>query len=418
MTKSKHIPKRRFPGFEGKWEEVFLGKLGNAQSGIGFPDSEQGGKVGIPFYKVSDMNNQGNEHEMVFANNYVTIEQIKQRSWKPIQDVPAILFAKVGAAVLLNRKRLCSIPFLMDNNTMAFSIDTSKFDTNFAKTIFETIDLTSLVQVAALPSYNARDVESILVSVPSILEQEKIGEFFQKIDSLITIHQHKLDKLKNLKKAYLAEMLPTKGESVPKRRFPGFEGEWEKHRLISLCDVFSDGDWIEAKDQSNSGIRLLQTGNVGITEYLAKSGNMKWISEETFENLHCKEVMPGDILISRLPDPAGRACIVPNTGQKMITSVDCTIVRTRSEISNSFLVQYLSSTLYFNEVSTCLAGGTRQRISRSNLADIMINIPTSKMEQDKIGHFFQNLDNSIALQQQKLDKLNNLKKAYLNELFV
>ena len=301
---------------------------------------------------------------------------------------------------------------------MAFSIDTSKFDTNFAKTIFETIDLTSLVQVGALPSYNARDVESILVSVPSILEQEKIGEFFQKIDSLITIHQHKLDKLKNLKKAYLAEMLPTKGESVPKRRFPGFEGEREKHRLISLCDVFSDGDWIEAKDQSNSGIRLLQTGNVGITEYLAKSGNMKWISEETFENLHCKEVMPGDILISRLPDPAGRACIVPNTGQKMITSVDCTIVRTRSEISNSFLVQYLSSTLYFNEVSTCLAGGTRQRISRSNLADIMINIPTSKMEQDKIGHFFQNLDNSIALQQQKLDKLNNLKKAYLNELFV
>ncbi|QGU81754.1 hypothetical protein BSR19_11560 (plasmid) [Streptococcus salivarius] len=205
-AEGERVPKRRFSGFEGEWEEVLLGRLGNAQSGIGFPDSEQGGKVGIPFYKVSDMNNQGNEHEMVFANNYVTIEQINQRSWKPIQDVPAIFFAKVGAAVLLNRKRLCSIPFLMDNNTMAFSIDTSKIDTNFAKTIFETIDLPSLIQVGALPSYNARDVESILVSVPSLPEQEKIGEFFQKLDKSISIQQQKLDKLNDLKKAYLNEL--------------------------------------------------------------------------------------------------------------------------------------------------------------------------------------------------------------------
>ncbi|MFR3855887.1 MAG: restriction endonuclease subunit S, partial [Streptococcus salivarius] len=107
----ERVPKRRFPGFEGEWEQMLLGKIGKAQSGIGFPDSEQGGKVGIPFYKVSDMNNNGNEHEMVFANNYVTLEQMSQRGWKAIHDVPAIFFAKVGAAVLLNRKRLCRVPF-------------------------------------------------------------------------------------------------------------------------------------------------------------------------------------------------------------------------------------------------------------------------------------------------------------------
>ena len=205
-AEGERVPKRRFPGFEGEWEVNLLGKLGKAQSGVGFPDSEQGGKVGVPFYKVSDMNNTGNEHEMVCANNYVTLEQINQRGWKPINDVPAIFFAKVGAAVLLNRKRLCNVPFLLDNNTMAFSIDTSKIDTNFAKTIFETIDLTALVQIGALPSYNAKDVESISVLIPSKNEQKRIGEFVQKLDKSISLQQEKLDKLKDMKKAYLNEL--------------------------------------------------------------------------------------------------------------------------------------------------------------------------------------------------------------------
>lgn len=205
-AEGERVPKRRFPGFEGEWEQMLLGKIGKAQSGIGFPDSEQGGKVGIPFYKVSDMNNNGNEHEMVFANNYVTLEQMSQRGWKAIHDVPAIFFAKVGAAVLLNRKRLCRVPFLMDNNTMAFSLDTSKVDTNFAKTMFETVDLTSLVQIGALPSYNTREVESISVLVPATKEQEQIGDFFHKLDNSISLQQQKLDKLNDLKKAYLNEL--------------------------------------------------------------------------------------------------------------------------------------------------------------------------------------------------------------------
>ena len=205
-AEGERVPKRRFPGFEGEWEQMLLGKIGKAQSGIGFPDSEQGGQVGIPFYKVSDMNNNGNEHEMVFANNYVTLEQMSQRGWKAIHDVPAIFFAKVGAAVLLNRKRLCRVPFLMDNNTMAFSLDTSKVDTNFAKTMFETVDLTSLVQIGALPSYNTREVESISVLVPATKEQEQIGDFFHKLDNSISLQQQKLDKLNDLKKAYLNEL--------------------------------------------------------------------------------------------------------------------------------------------------------------------------------------------------------------------
>ena len=191
-----NIPEIRFKGFTDPWEQRKLGEVGKCQSGIGFPDVEQGGKTGTPFYKVSDMNNYGNEQEMTCANNYVTDEQIVRKNWKPITEVPAVIFAKVGAAIMLNRKRLCRFPFLLDNNTMAYKFG-EKWDTNFGKTLFEKIDLTELVQVGALPSYNATDVENLDIKMPiDINEQKVIGEFFAKLDNLITLHQRELDKLK------------------------------------------------------------------------------------------------------------------------------------------------------------------------------------------------------------------------------
>ena len=188
------------------WEQRKLGELGKARSGVGFPDKEQGGKIGIPFFKVSDMNLIGNENEMTVANNYVTETQIKIHNWMPIDRVPAIFFAKVGAAVMLNRKRLCLVPFLLDNNTMAYSLDLTKWDTNFAKTLFETINLPSLVQVGALPSYNTGDIEALHLRLPSISEQVQIGLFFKYIDVLITLHQRKLEHLQLLKKALLQQL--------------------------------------------------------------------------------------------------------------------------------------------------------------------------------------------------------------------
>ena len=243
-----------------------------------------------------------------------------------------------------------------------------------------------LCQYQKLSQGNSKDTQTIRfdrfaeiqVSMPSCLEQNTIGVLFDSIDNLITLHQCE------------------RGENRET-----ITGSWEQRKLSSLCEKFTDGDWIESKDQSDSGVRLVQTGNVGVAEYLDKPNNKKWISAETFDRLHCEEVFPGDILISRLPEPAGRACIMPLLGTKMITAVDCTIVRTAPDVSNMFLVQYLSSQSYFDEVNTCLAGGTRQRISRSNLAEFDVPIPSEKTEQDVIGAFFGYLDNHITLHQRK-----------------
>ena len=192
--------------FPFSWEQRKLGEVGRARSGVGFPDTEQGGTSGTPFFKVSDMNNAGNENEMTVANNYVTEAQIAARRWSPIEELPAIFFAKVGAAVMLNRKRLCRFPFLLDNNTMAYSLSKEFWDADFAKALFETVDLTSLVQVGALPSYNAGDVEAMEVKLPKVSEQRLVGAYFRQLDILITLHQRKLEKLQAIKRSMLEKM--------------------------------------------------------------------------------------------------------------------------------------------------------------------------------------------------------------------
>ena len=203
--KDEFKPKVRYKNFSDAWEQRKLGEVGKTQSGIGFPNKEQGGHQGIPFFKVSDMNNEGNEFEMKISNNYVTEIQITNRKWKPISGVPAVIFAKVGAALMLNRKRLVKVPFLIDNNTMAY-IFNKKWDPYFGKILFDTLNLPRYAQIGALPSFNGSDIENIKVMLPNLEEQQMLSQFFQNIDSLITLHQRKLEKLKQLKKFLLQNM--------------------------------------------------------------------------------------------------------------------------------------------------------------------------------------------------------------------
>ena len=206
-VKEKIVPVLRFANFvDLSWKKQKLGDVGKAKTGIGFPNQEQGGKEGIPFYKVSDMNNPGNETTMISSNNYVSVEQIKRNGWNIIKDVPAIFFAKVGAAVLLNRKRICKVPFLLDNNTMAYCMNQSYLDPQFTKILFETINLPSLTQMGALPSYNASDIESFSVNIPSMTEQKRIAKLFYDVDNLIIDQKKKIKKLKQTKKFLLQNM--------------------------------------------------------------------------------------------------------------------------------------------------------------------------------------------------------------------
>ena len=151
---------------------------------------------------------------------------------------------------------------------------------------------------------------------------------------------------------------------------------WEARSLDQICEVFADGDWIESKDQSPSGIRLVQTGNVGNGVFKDRAEKARYISEDTFRRLRCTEVLEGDCLVSRLPDPVARSCLIPLLSEKCITAVDCTIIRfDRSKIMPELFNYFSQSREYAAAVAGFVGGATRQRISRKNLGLLKIPLP-------------------------------------------
>lgn len=199
-------PEKRFAEFTKPWKKYSLSDLGYIVSGSGFPNSEQGGKEGTMFLKVSDMNLLNNSVTINSANNYVSDSQIKKNKWAVISQTPAIIFAKVGAALLLNRKRLVKEKFLIDNNMMAFILG-KHLNTEFTNILFKTIYFPQYAQTGALPSMNDFIVEKIEVTIPTLEEQEKIGNLFTNLDQQILIKKNKLAKLKKIKKSYLNALI-------------------------------------------------------------------------------------------------------------------------------------------------------------------------------------------------------------------
>jgi len=156
--------------------------------------------------------------------------------------------------------------------------------------------------------------------------------------------------------------------------------------LGEVAEMFIDGDWIESKDQSDTGIRLIQTGNVGFGEYLDKGDKARFITDEKFKELNCTEVFEGDVLISRLPDPVGRACLVPKINSRMITAVDCTIVRFNpNKLMSKLFVNLTKTENYYKNIFQYLTGASRQRISRSNLYQIKIPLPPLSVQQEIVA---------------------------------
>ena len=171
------------------------------------------------------------------------------------------------------------------------------------------------------------------------------------------------------------------GEAEPEGR----ASVCETQRLGDVCTLLTDGDWIESKDQSPDGIRLVQTGNVGFGRFENKEKHSRFITVDTFRRLRCTEIFPGDVLISRLPDPVGRACIVPDIGQRMITAVDCSIARFDERVDTEYFVLYSQSLQYDFAISEKLTGSTRQRISRSNLSQIEIPVPSFAVQREVVA---------------------------------
>lgn len=188
-----------------------------------------------------------------------------------------------------------------------------------------------------------------------------------------------------------------------------------KRTVNSPASSFIDGDWIESDVITSDGIRYLTTGNVGAIDY--KEQGSGFISEETFRELNCTEVFPGDILISRLNEPIGRACIVPDLGYRIVVAVDNVIYRPNNELyDNKFLVYQMNCLPYAENANFIARGSTMPRISRTMLGSIKICVPPL-IEQKKIASYLDKkcdkINSAIDTQKKKIELLNELKQTII-----
>ena len=344
------------------------------------------------------MNLEGNELQLRQANNYVTDEQIERKRWKPINEVPAMFFAKVGAAVLLNRKRLVDEPFLLDNNTMAYSFDRQLWDVAFGRILFDGLDLTSLVQVGALPSYNASDVESMEVTIPlRIEEQSRIGLFFQKLDSLITLHQRKVDKLKTVKQSLLEKMFPREGENVPEIRFEGFTDPWEQRRLGEIAHRV-----IRKNEEGVSDLPLTISAQLGLVD-----------QRDFFSSQVASRDLRGYYLLKKGEFAYNKSTSgdSPWGAVKRLTRYEKGCLSTLyicfglDEGDPAFLVTYYETNRWHKGIRMIAAEGARNHgllnIAPIDFFETKLTLPSEIEEQSRIGLFFQKLDSLITLHQRE-----------------
>ena len=218
--------------------------------------------------------------------------------------------------------------------------------------------------------------------LPDLETQRKLAEVLWSINDTMEAYKNLISATDELVKSQFIE------------QFGSYLGDETRCATVEqVCTVFADGDWIESKDQADDGIRLIQTGNVGNGVYLDKGERARYIDEETFVRLNCTEVLPNDILISRLPDPVGRACIIPDGLGKSITAVDCSIVRLKSHVLPEFFVAYTMTTLYAAQIGSSVTGSTRKRISRKNLGQVVIPTPDID-QQEQFAAFVRQSDKS------------------------
>lgn len=272
-------------------------------------------------------------------------------------------------------------------------------------------DYISNVNVAAAQAnLSLENVADLPMVLPPLPEQRKIAAALSDVDEMIAALEKLIEKKRKIKTGAMQRLL------TAKTRLPGFKGAWVEKRLGDCAEVFCDGDWIESADQSDVGIRLVQTGNVGEGVFLDKADKKRFISEATFKRLNCCEIFAGDVLVSRLPDPAGRACRLPPSSERRITAVDCTIIRFNDLLAAEYFVAFSQTAGYYKQIDEQMAGSTRQRISRKALGDVVVSCPPTLAEQKAIAKVLGDMDEEIAALEAELAKTRQLKQGMMQEL--
>ena len=379
-NKDKNIPKRRFKEFENAdaWELRKLGEVGTVAMCRRIFKEQTSEHGEIPFYKIGTF---GGPPDAFIAREL--FEEFKDKySYPNIGDILISASGSIGRAV----EFLGEDEYFQDSNIVWLKHD-GKINNIFLKQFYSIVKWSGIEGSTIKRLYN-ENILNTEIALPTLAEQEAIGTFFSTLDQHITLHQRKLDKLKSVKQAYLSEMFPAEGERVPKRRFPGFTDDWELRKLVNEVLFVGTG---------KSKFSALEFGEFEILGSTSVIG---------YDNSYDYE---GDfILTARVGANAGE--LYRHSGKVKIS--DNTVFIQGDGLDFIFYI------LQHFDIKKLSFGTGQPLVKASELKELKILMPVSVKERNHVGTFFSTLDRHITLHQRKLEKLKNLKKALLNELFV
>ncbi|HFU4207909.1 TPA: restriction endonuclease subunit S [Streptococcus suis] len=384
MTKEKPtVPRLRFPGFTDAWKQRKLGEVVDVCSGRDYKHLEAGS---IPVY--------GTGGYMLSVSEALS------------ENVDAIGIGRKGT---IDSPYILKAPF-WTVDTLFYCLPKKNFALEFAYAVFQNVNWKSMDESTGVPSLSKVRINNVKVLTPKLQEQEAIGSFFADLDQLITLHQRKLDDVKELKKALLQKMFPKgNGNDFPELRFPEFTDAWKQRKLGEVCSIQGGNAW-KSDSYSLTGEYLVVTIANVTGEYFIddKKGNRIDINPNEMQYVLRK----GDILIS-LTGNVGR--VSKMTESKGVLNQRVGKLMTTANLE--FIFSILRTEKFENEMRLASQGAAQANISNKDVLQYMIFFPALP-EQEAIGSFFSDLDQLITLHQRQLDHLKLLKKALLQQMFI
>ena len=395
----KRAPKRRFKEFlnAGDWEQRKLSEVTTCFDNLRVPVTASDRVPGkIPYYGANGIQDyvSGYTHSGEFV--LIAEDGANDLNDYPIQYVNGAIWVNNHAHVIAGYKEK------LENKFLSYSLKTVKMSTFIVGGGRSKLNLKALLEIP--------------ISMPNHDEQCCIGKFIETIDKTITLHQRKLDKLQATKKALLQEMFPEEGQDKPKRRFKGFTDAWEQCKLRNLLEQpITDGPH-ETPELYVSGIPFISVD--AIVDNKIDFTKMRGYISKEYDDICAKKYKPqiNDVYLVKSGATIGKVAIVDTYDDFNIWS-PLAAMRCGSITNPYFLYILLQTQDLQSQVFNKASHGTQPNLSMRQLEKFTCKVP--KIEEQKlISRFLKQLSDVITLHQHKLDKLKNLKQAYLNEMFV
>lgn len=414
-NKKRNKPKRRFAGFTDDWEERKLGEIMNVTSVKRIHQSDWTDS-GIRFLRARDIVSVARNEE---PDEYLYISKEKYNEYSSISGKVAIgdlLVTGVGTIGVPYLIKDSEPLYFKDGNIIWFQngtkIDGEFFLFSFLGKAIQDFIIES-AGIGTVGTYTIESGKKTPICLPKMREQKHVGTFFRNLDHLITLHQRKLDKLGSIKKSYLSEMFPQEGEKKPKRRFKGFTDDWEQRKAADIAE-YSKGNGYSKSELTEVGTPIILYGRL-YTKYQFAIDEIDTFATPKNGAVYSQG---NEVLIPASGETAediARASAVEKSG--VLLGGDLNILRPFDFINPLFLALAISGGDPQKELAKKAQGKSVVHIHNSDIQEISVLYP-SRVEQDQIVAVFRNLDHLITLHQRKLEKLKNIKQAYLNEMFV